>query len=298
MFYLTSSAKYPINFISCGNLVSEKSFIHPKRNIDSFVLIVVLKGTLFVEQDKRKYSICENEFIILFKNTNHLGFKESFGYLSYYWVHFDIKASSYKYFNDKTIRNYFEFWNAGPEKDLNLNHYVLPEHGILSKDKCSILLFTQLLDLSRRERFAHTFRCHYALSLLLLEVSEEALNQNQFFTQEIPCNVVEIIEWIRANYNQCLTVRSVADKFNYNPTYLSGLFKQYTHYPLSQYINRVRVTVAKNILMANRNLTIYNIARASGFDDEKYFMKVFKKIEGLTPSQYREAFYMKKINKP
>ena len=53
--------------------------------------------------------------------------------------------------------------------------------------------------------------------------------------------------------------------------------------------------VAKNLL-TNRTLSIYRIADMCGFSDEKYFMKLFKRYEGITPTQYRKAFHQKKIN--
>lgn len=53
--------------------------------------------------------------------------------------------------------------------------------------------------------------------------------------------------------------------------------------------------MAKNLL-TNRTLSIYRIADMCGFSDEKYFMKLFKRYEGITPTQYRKAFHQKKIN--
>src|SRR5690606_35991700 len=112
-----------------------------------------------------------------------------------------------------------------------------------------------------------------------------------------PVNIINIIEWLRANYDQPLTVQRIAAQFHYNPTYLSALFKKHTGYSLSNYIHRTRISVSKNLLTGRNSLTISGIAQMCGFNDEKYFMKLFKKLEGLTPSQYREAFYQKKINK-
>lgn len=57
------------------------------------------------------------------------------------------------------------------------------------------------------------------------------------------------------------------------------------------YVNRLRIEKAKNLLYST-TLSIKEIGFQVGFSDEKYFMKVFKKLEGLSPSQYRHAFYL------
>lgn len=66
MLYFISDASKPVEYISCGNLASKDGFVHPKRNIDSFVLIIVIKGTLHITQNMTNYDVRENEFILLF----------------------------------------------------------------------------------------------------------------------------------------------------------------------------------------------------------------------------------------
>ena len=107
--------------------------------------------------------------------------------------------------------------------------------------------------------------------------------------------MLTIIEWIRIHYEQPLTVAGIAERFNYHPTYLTGLFKKYTGYPLMTYINRVRITISKNLL-TDQAYKVSTVARLCGFPDEKYFMKLFKRYEGMTPSQYRNTFHQKKMN--
>ena len=174
-------------------------------------------------------------------------------------------------------------------------NYLIPEHGRLSLEKRSYLLFAQLLDFAKRENYLVTWRCHYALSLLLLEVTHESFEISQFLDTQIPAYVLDIVEWIRTHYDQPLTVSSIAEHFGYHPTYLSAIFKKYTGAPILTYLNRTRISVAKNLLL-NRQLSILQIACMCGFTDEKYFMKLFKRQEGITPTQYRKAFHQKKIN--
>lgn len=64
---------------------------------------------------------------------------------------------------------------------------------------------------------------------------------------------------------------------------------------LAQYLNRMRIDTAKRLL-ENRNISIKEAAYSSGFRDEKYFMKMFKQQEGMTPLAYRKAFTEAYVN--
>ncbi len=298
MLYLVSDVKYPLHYLSSGNLANNNRFIHPDRNLDSHVLIIVRKGTLHINQAGINYDIGPNQFIILFAGQHHYGYKPSEEPLSYYWTHFTIRDPDYKFYSPSSLKRNLEIWNAGPmQTPFTMTNYILPEYGSLPEDNRSSLFFVQLLDTAKRENYAATYRCHYILSFLLLELGTEAFFTPDLTRHNIPAAVVNIIEWIRLYYNQPLTVRGLSEMFGYNPTYLSNLFKKYTGYPLINYINRTRIAVSKNLLTNDITLKVCTIGKLCGFQDEKLFMKVFKKIEGITPTQYRDMFSHKHINK-
>ena len=304
MLYCVSSEQYPVKNISSGNLVSEDGFLHDRRNLDSWVFILVCKGTLHISQNEQNFDIHENETLLLFPHQTHYGYKKSEGYLSYYWVHFFLTDPNYTIYSKKTLLRHgsslfdtsdsLTHTNAMSTND----HFVLPEKGTLSPEKRTLLLFSQLLDISKRDNFRQTWRCHYSLNLLLAEFTEEFMSENDLFDNRLPGNVKAIIEWIRVHYEEPLTVASLAEHFNYHPTYLTALIKQHTGHTVSYYITLYRINAAKNLLTAPPpKITTKSIAYMCGFRDEKYFLRIFKKMEGMTPSQYRNAFSEKKLNR-
>jgi YesN/AraC family two-component response regulator len=101
------------------------------------------------------------------------------------------------------------------------------------------------------------------------------------------------MDWIRANYDQHLTVASIAREFDYNPDYLSALFSKTANISLIHFINKTRIDISKSLIV-NYDISISEAAYSCGFSDEKYFMKTFKKLENLTPTQYRKAFFKKR----
>ncbi|MFU0828716.1 MAG: AraC family transcriptional regulator [Lachnoclostridium sp.] len=297
MLYLISDVKYPLHYLTCGNLTNNNHFVHPDRTLDCHVLIIVRKGTLHISQKGVNYDIGPNQFIILFAGERHYGYKPSEGPLSYYWVHFQIQDPDFKYYTPAGLKKSLDIWKAAPtQTPYTQTNYIMPEYGSLPENNRTTLYFVQLLDTAKRENYASTYRCHYGLCSLMLELSAEALFMPDLTEHDIPAVIVNLIEWIRLNYNQPLSVQGLAEMCGYNPTYLSGLFKKYTGYPLSAYINRTRIAVSKNLLTYDTTLKVSTIGKLCGFSDEKVFMKVFKKIEGITPTKYRNTFSHKHMN--
>ncbi|MDR0583391.1 MAG: AraC family transcriptional regulator, partial [Treponema sp.] len=173
---------------------------------------------------------------------------------------------------------------------------ILPEFGDISANGRATLIFRQLLDLARNDHYSDMLP-NYALSLLAMEISQEFIESHfrKNIKQSNP-KMEKIIEWIRVNYNRRFTLDMIAKKFFYNSDYLSTAFKRYTGFPLMKYVNMVRISNAKRLLLESPD-GIKEIAWEVGFEDEKVFLKRFKRQENITPSTYRNAFNRAKIVK-
>ena len=122
-----------------------------------------------------------------------------------------------------------------------------------------------------------------------LQETLEAFTENMF--DYIPTKNHELIKrailYISHNFSGELTLEEVADHVHLNPAYFSSLFKQSTGSSFKEYLNMVRIEESKRLL-ANTDYSVIDIAVASGFGDQSYFSRVFKKYTGLTPRQYRQ----------
>ncbi len=95
-----------------------------------------------------------------------------------------------------------------------------------------------------------------------------------------------IIKYIEQNYTDpTLSIKKLADMYFYSEKYLSSLFKKNTGTKFTDYINTRRIKRAV-ILMEEKRHSISQVATRCGFSDPLYFSKVFKKIMGITPSEY------------
>ncbi|OMF37222.1 DNA-binding response regulator [Paenibacillus sp. FSL H8-0548] len=96
----------------------------------------------------------------------------------------------------------------------------------------------------------------------------------------------DIASFIEQHYQSELSLQDIAKRFFVSREYVSRKFKQEYDVNITDYISSVRINKAKQ-LMVNPNLRIAKIAEMVGFHDEKYFSKVFKKQEGISPKAYR-----------
>lgn len=97
----------------------------------------------------------------------------------------------------------------------------------------------------------------------------------------------EIAKYMEQHYHREMTLQNISERFYLSREYISRRFKQETGENVFDYLARIRVEKAR-LLLQNPHLKIGQIAEMVGYDDEKYFSKVFKKIEGISPNQYRK----------
>jgi two-component system response regulator YesN len=97
--------------------------------------------------------------------------------------------------------------------------------------------------------------------------------------------VDNVKKYIELHITQKLSLNEVAAIYGISPNYLSALFKKYNNCGYSEYITEQKIAKAKRMLSED-NLKVYEVADALGFESAFYFSKVFKKVVGVSPSEY------------
>lgn len=277
----------PIKYQICGNLRASDGFLHHKRSMELHVLIAILKGTLYLRVDGENVVVRSGQYILLRAGEEHEGWKASEGELSYFWVHFSEQPS-------ESVEN--------PK-----NYYHFPMIGTLPLTQRVTTLFRQLLDLSRTWQEEQGQMLDYCCSTLLMELTlemnreshkGEALKAGEKKEQSKPQvqqAIREAADYITMNCHKQMDPAMVAHHLHYNPDYFASLFRKQTGMTITQYLNKMRIELAKRLLV-NENVSIKEAAYSSGFQDEKYFMRIFKRQEGMTPLAYKTAFQKSYIN--
>lgn len=118
---------------------------------------------------------------------------------------------------------------------------------------------------------------------IMNQISEDINHKNTY-----PIRIAQ--EYVASNYNQQIRLEDVAAKVCLSPVYFSNLFKKETGYNFSSYITEYRLKIAKDLLK-NSNKNISEIAYAVGYSDIRYFSKLFKKVTGVKPTDYRRIYF-------
>lgn len=97
----------------------------------------------------------------------------------------------------------------------------------------------------------------------------------------------DVISYMQQNYNQDLSLYDIAKRFFVSREYISRKFKQTYGTNMSDYLTKIRIDHAKQLLR-NPQMKLAVIAEKVGFKNEKYFSQVFKKQEGISPGEFRK----------
>lgn len=97
----------------------------------------------------------------------------------------------------------------------------------------------------------------------------------------------DALDYIHANYSANIALEDISEYLHISKSYFSQLFSRGMDIAFSRYPMYHRVKQAKDLL-TNTNLRIYQISEMVGYADVKYFLKLFKRIEGVSPQIYRD----------
>lgn len=295
MKYYSFSTPRPIVFDVCGNLRSTNGFLHHRRCFDRWVFIYVKTGSLHLSQDGEDFTVGSGEYVFLPPYHEHFGTEPSKSLLSYFWVHFTLpegtEVTTYPDLPtlDELGLSHFKADGAADEsaaRDL----YLWPEKGSTHYRGKIPQYFSELLDMTRQQPTypAHMPTC--LLTLLLMQVSRETQESLVVQENDLPPILNKVTKWMRSNLDNDISMFYAAAEFNYSPDYLASLFRKYFHMSFTRCLNLMRIDAAKAMLVS-QNCSIKEAAYSCGFPDEKYFMKVFREVVGMTPTAYKNTYF-------
>lgn len=129
---------------------------------------------------------------------------------------------------------------------------------------------------TRFQEFLHT----------LYTIQDKNIYRDDTTYNSIERKIYDITAYIHANYNEELSLEGLAEQFYVSPCYLSHQFKNVTHFGLMNYIQMTRIKNVEYRLTSTHD-KISDIAESCGFTSFSQFNRIFKKITGTSPSDYR-----------
>ena len=243
-----------------GEFHSSGEWIHPRRSIKSYEVILVLEGTVYIAEETREYILQKNQLLILEPFKEHYGYKTVSEPTAFYWFHFftdlDIPLKNYNGTNIYEIKYLLK-------KLLHISNS--PIYSPAAADSAGYLIFEELIRLSLEEN-----------------TSNQAL-------------AARISEYIRNNIKNGVTVSEIADHFGYNADYIGKYFKKSHGIGLKEYLAVQRMNLAKDLLLTT-DMSVKQISRELGYSEENLFIKFFTYHEKISPATFKAKYCNTHIN--
>ena len=240
----------------------------PRRTImdQELVLIIDGKGSFYIND--KEYPVRPGMLFYFYPGLAHsasTGFDPPMHFLA---VHFLFMAEEY------------DGENRCFKKDS-----LLPLKPVqqLSSWENSLRIFKELHRSWSQKMVGYKWKSNILLQQLFFE-----LIQDQIFPKESHSNMLRIqqaIDYIKKHYNLPLSVQELSSLCGISQGYFTEIFKSVTGKTPVEYIQQIRIDKSKELLL-NTPLKIKEIAAKTGFKDEFYFSRIFKKLEGCSPSQF------------
>lgn len=292
IFSLKSNHVPLIRFI--GEISYKEPWTHFTRTTNEYIIYIIKKGNLYIEEDGTQYILKKNDFFLFEPGLTHFGYKPSA--CEYIYIHFTydylkpVQITSEKDFCDELqIRRYQAF-----NSNCLLNSYpsdstcYIKKHYNLSSFNHYYVLLRETIDNYgiHQENYKELVSCE--LLIMLINISREFASskiesqkgKNKPFTTS-----KNIMNYLNTEYPNKLTSSDIADKFEGNFDYLNRCFKKVTGHTIFAYLNLVRVNKAKELLLTT-HMHFKEIGYSVGIDNPYYFSRLFKRIVGMTPTEY------------
>ena len=197
-----------------------------------------------------------------------------------------INCDSYHYYRTVSAEPWDFYWvHFGSNSDGCMGTLTEQLKPVLLTDTSGMRrYFDDLEDVGHMGGLLTWAEMSHAISGMLLEMMRSLLhakNVHQLRRKEIN----QLAEYIRANYNQDLTIDNFIAVANLSKYHLIRLFRQQMGTPPYSYMHHCRINNAQQLLRTS-DMSVSEIARQVGYTDSVTFIRHFKKIVGVTPTQY------------
>ncbi|MBU9743920.1 response regulator [Lachnospiraceae bacterium ASD3451] len=183
----------------------------------------------------------------------------------------------------QTVFEYMESKHASQESIEKLCLYVLKllefssqEYGQNFLDEMQMRMIRSIsISVSEKELFENLMREFRKVNHFMESIYEDKIENR-------------LLDYVSENYLTIESVEQIADEFGYNYAYLSRLFKKKAGVSMNRYITEKKIGLAKQLLKENPNMNLTKISDLCGYNDYRYFSRVFRAETGMTPGEYRE----------
>lgn len=275
-----------------GRIRYSEPWIHFSRSINEYILYVIRDGNMYLQEDGVRYHLKAGDFFLLEPGLTHEGYQRAT--CDYYYAHFthpdmhsvDDEKNAMALLAEKRRQSLISY-NLDDADPTDAITY-LPKHFHLSGGEFNSVLRAAVECYDGREEH-YKRRTSTQIHSFLLDVAHDHLlarNCGQGRNLKKSEMIAEqLLHYLNQNYAKRLTSGEIAEMFEVNFDYLNRVFSNMTGSPIFTYINILRIYNAKQ-LIATTDLPFSEIAYLVGIEDRYYFSKLFRKMTGMSPTEY------------
>ena len=255
-----------------GSLTAIKPHTSSRQNLASFLFFYVVDGEGSLTYENQVHSMKKGDCAFIDCRKKYSQSSSSENLWSLKWVHF---------YGSNMSEIYSKYLERGGEVCFSVNS---------EKFNPFLPLLDLIMETSSSSSYIRDMKINEELSQLLTLLMEYSWNPERAKKFNTRClNISNVRAYIDQNFTDKISLEVVAKQFNVNKSYLLRLFKEHTGLTVNNYILQKRILMAKNELRFS-NKTMDVIAEECGLETANYFIRIFKKIEGLTPGEYRKRW--------
>ena len=238
------------------------------------ILIYNVKGTGYVQLGQVTHVLTADHFILIPTETPHRYYSDVSSPWSIYWVHFSGRKAAlfYNYANTPKAIEKNKLSRIGERIDMFTDIFSTLDRGFSHENLEYVNMgFGRLLS-----TFTHLDQFRYM----------------KFADEKDP--VVRSIDYMLENLNRKLSLQDISSNSGYSASHFSRMFTKKTGHSPVDYFIQLKIQRACRLL-DNFGLTVDDVAREIGVDDQFYFSRVFRKMMGVSPVTYRKQLKGKRV---
>ena len=251
-----------------GSLQAVQPHTSTRTNLVSFLCFVVLSGTGELKYEGEEYELTAGDgvFIDCRKAYSH---STSDNLWALQWCHFYAPSlpAVYEKYKERGGRPVF--------------------HPVDIASFVSIL--TELYNLASASDYIRDMRINEKLGVLLTLLMEQSWHPESVTISRKRLELATVKAYLDEHYTKKIALDDLEERFFINKFYLSKIFKEIYGTTINNYLISKRITRAKQLLRFT-DLTVDEIGAAVGMADANYFSRMFRKVEGSSPREYRKQW--------
>lgn len=265
-----------------GSLRAAKPHTSKRSGLSSYLFFLVVSGSGSLSVSGHDYVLRKGDCVFL-DCLNSYSHTTSRNLWELKWVHFNGSQMPGIY------RKFLER-NSGPV-------FHSASEALTSQ---FLALLDNIYDISLSDCYTRDMKLNEALSSLLSLTMEEAWNPQGKLSSAIcsdheggsassESSIADVRYYLDLHYAEDLSLDFLAEQFHFNKYYLMRRFRQQYGTTIGNYLIHARIGAAKKLLRFS-DISLEEAGARVGIRDANYFSRIFKKVEGITPSQYRKSW--------